>query len=169
VDGTAMPPPLSIDKQEAEMKKYIAKTNVSVNVVMANGVNRHVAFMPQSGGGSVYYTDIPELQSALEAHYKFGRLFKIDQTYAKKKVLPKKNNSLEPVTDNEGKILAQEVEDGTEKAESEEAGNVIVVTDPDEAKDYLCEHYGLSRTKIKSLKAIKEAATANGITFKGLD
>lgn len=157
------------------MKKYIAKTNVSVNVVLANGKNHHVAFSPLTGGGSVYYTDIPELQAALEAHYKFGRLFKIDQSYAEEKVRPKKEKKpkAEEPTEEENTpaedIVAEPEAEVESEEEAEEESNVIVVTDADEAKDYLCEHYGLSRTKIKSLKAIKEAAAANGITFKGLD
>ena len=155
------------------MKKYIAKTNVSVNVVLENGKNHHVAFSPLTGGGSVYYTDIPELQAALEAHYKFGRLFKIDQSYAEEKVRSKKDKKpKEDVAENEAETTEAEettAENEDEVEEAEEESNVIVVTDADEAKDYLCEHYGLSRTKIKSLKAIKEAAAERGITFKGLD
>lgn len=66
---------------------------------------------------------------------------------------------------SEKKEIAGEEDGNGEETES----NVIVVTDPEEAKDYLCEHYGLSRTKIKGLKSIKEAAAAQGITFKGLE
>lgn len=159
------------------MKKYVAKTNVSVNVVLASGKNHHVSFSPQTGGGSVYYTDSEDLQSALEAHYKFGKLFKIDQSYVEERVRDKKgkqefakqagcldgNTGMDP--GSEKKEIA-----GEENGEGEETeSNVIVVTDPEEAKDYLCEHYGLSRTKIKGLKSIKEAAAVQGITFKWLE
>lgn len=160
------------------MKKYIAKTNVSVNVVLANGKSHHVSFSPLTGRGSVFYTDIPELQVALEAHYKYGRLFKRDPSYPEEKPRakkPAKESRVESGESRESETIAEEVEEVTEEteevveAEEEGESNVIVVTDPDEAKDYLCEHYGLSRTKIKGLNAIKEAAAQQGITFKGLD
>lgn len=140
-------------------------------MVMANGKNHHVAFSPLTGGGSVFYTDIPELQAALEAHYKFGKLFKTDLSYPEEKVQTRKGKrpQADPVpeepTQPTGMTGAgQEVEEATG-----EDSNVIVVTDPDEAKDYLCARYGLSRTKIKGIQAIKDAAAVNGITFKGLD
>lgn len=60
------------------MKKYIAKTNVSINVVLQSGKNRHITFSALTGGGSVFYTDDPDIQKAMERHYKFGKLFRID-------------------------------------------------------------------------------------------
>lgn len=67
------------------MKRYIAKTNVSINIVLASGVNRHITFSSQTGGGSVFYTDDPEIEKAMESHYKFGKLFRIDQLYMAEK------------------------------------------------------------------------------------
>ena len=61
------------------MKKYIAKTNISINVVLGSGANRHIAFDALTCGGSVFYTDDPELQRAIERHYKFGSLFRLSQ------------------------------------------------------------------------------------------
>lgn len=42
----------------------------------------------------MYYTDSEDLQSALEAHYKFGKLFKIDQSYAEERVRDKKGKQV---------------------------------------------------------------------------
>lgn len=191
------------------MKKYIAKTNVSVNVVLSNGGNCHVSFDAITGGGSVFYTDDTELIKALENHYKYGRLFRADPTYADerlaRKPAPKQKSKPtiqkvpepmaeqsvpEPVaeqsapesvaeqpesettgTDIPAEAIPEETEEIAEDEETgEEESNLkpIVVSDPDAAKAYLAEHFGLSRTKLKSLKAIKEAGAANGIVFEGI-
>lgn len=179
------------------MKKYIAKTNVSVNVVLASGKNLHISFSPLTGGGSVYYTELPEVQKALETHYKYGRLFRLDPSYVpempraakpgKNASAPKhKSEVIETKSEvsaeepTEGAVLAteegaediEEIEGTTEEneeADEEPEGNVVVVNDPEEAKEYLCEKFGYSRTKIKGLKSIKAAAAESGIIFKGLD
>lgn len=185
------------------MKKYIAKTNVSVNVVLSNGKNRHITFSPLTGGGSVYYTDDADIIEALERHYKCGTLFRIDSRFeeekprirqtckqkaAEKPVKPEAidkpveaEQSEKPVAaeaakdsehpenseDSENSEVAEEAE-GTEDTDADGGLKTIVVSDPDAAKAYLAEHFSYSRTKLKSLKAIKEAAVANGIVFEGI-
>lgn len=189
------------------MKKYIAKTNVSINVVLSSGANRHIAFSALTGGGSVFYTDDPEIIQAMERHYKFGTLFRADPRYIpekpRNKPAPKPKPEIVPEqqpvnatgdtpapattieetviapADVEVDDMAPENEDETTEDESEDdiindgqaedSGlKTIVISDPDAAKAYLAEHFGYSRTKIKSLKAIKEAAAANGIVFEGI-
>lgn len=195
------------------MKKYIAKTNVSINVVLSSGANRHIAFSALTGGGSVFYTDDPEIIQAMERHYKFGTLFRADPRYIfekpRKTPAPKLNleivheqqpsnttgDATAPTTTAEevcgapaaveADDIAPESEQQTTEDESEaeddiidddqaedEAENnglkTIVISDPDAAKAYLAEHFGYSRTKIKTIKAIKEAAAAHGIVFEGL-
>ena len=44
----------------------------------------------------------------------------------------------------------------------------IVISDPDAAKAYLSEKFGISRTKMKTIKAIKDEAMAHNIEFEGL-
>jgi hypothetical protein len=145
------------------MKKYIAKSDVSINVVLASGANRHVSFDAVTGGGSVFYTDDVELQKAIESHYKFGKLFRIDETFGK-----------EPATKSAKTAKADTTAETTTATEddSDNAANntlqVVHVTDADDAKAYLAEHFGLSRTQLKSLTKIKDAATANGIVFEGI-
>ena len=125
--------------------KYIAKTHVTLNVNNGNG-NVHVAFTPQTGGGSVFYTDDPMLASALESHYKYGRLFK---KVEEPKVIeaPKKKEVVFPVED-----VLQEKKVVTKKFGSYE-----------DAKDYLVETFEFSRTKLRSTSAIEAAAAQNNI------
>ncbi|WP_290302399.1 hypothetical protein [Muribaculum intestinale] len=198
------------------MKKYIAKTNVSINVVLASGANRHVSFSPLTGGSSVFYTDDPDLIQAMERHYKFGTLFRVDTTYVAEKLRSKPAAKPKPIIIAEQPAVAapdtapsptptvEEVATAPEAPESEDAATeseqptaeetddqaeedssdevteetdeesaeseykTIAVSDPDSAKSYLAEHFGYSRTKIKTIKAIKEAGAAHGIVFEGI-
>lgn len=184
------------------MKRYIAKTNVSINIVLSNGKNRHVTFDPLTGGGSVFYTDDPDIIEAMERHYKYGTLFRTDRKFIAEKQRnkpapkPKSENASQPTPVVSAPTAApepvEEIREDTSDAEEtdesehpdasetasepnieevEDADNglkTIVVSDPDAAKAYLAEHFSYSRTKIKTLKAIKEAAAANGIVFEGI-
>lgn len=186
------------------MKKYIAKTNVSINIVLPNGANRHIAFSALTGGGSVFYTDDPEIIQAMERHYKFGKLFRVDTRYVPEKqrnkpkpeIVPEQpavsvandmptppsvevadtpvvveenlnESEREPQTAEEEDIADAEADQDDDEAE-DNGLKTIVVSDPDSAKSYLAEHFDYSRTKIKTLKAIKEAAAAHGIVFEGI-
>lgn len=165
------------------MKKYIAKTNVSINVMLPSGTNRHIAFSALTGGGSVFYTDDPDIIQAMERHYKYGTLFRADPKYIAEKQHNKPDSkpntevvagqtdppvpavSADPTTDNADN---SESKDASE-SDSEDGGlKTIVVSDPDAAKAYLAEHFGISRTKLKYVKTIKEVAAANGIVFEGI-
>lgn len=165
------------------MKKYIAKTNVSINVVLASGANRHVSFSPLTGGSSVFYTDDPDLIQAMERHYKFGTLFRVDTTYVAEQpavaapdTAPSPTPTVEEVATApeapESEDAATESEQPTAEETDEESAEseykTIAVSDPDSAKSYLAEHFGYSRTKIKTIKAIKEAGAAHGIVFEGI-
>ena len=39
----------------------------------------------------------------------------------------------------------------------------------DDAKDYLSDKFGISRTKLRSQEGIEKAAAANGVRFIGLE
>lgn len=128
-------------------KRYKAKSDVSINVALPSGKNLHIAFSPITNGGSVYYTDVEDVQKGLEAHSKFGKLFRLDESFDEnaekaKKIEPK------PI-----------ITTGVKK---------IVISDPDAAKTYLSEKFGISRTKMKTIKAIKDEAMAHNIEFEGL-
>lgn len=129
-------------------KKYIAKTDVSVSVLLPSGKSLHVSFASLSNGGSVYYTTSEEVQTALENHYRYGKLFKEDKSFDENAV-PKGKTVMPIVGASEG-------------------AKKIKVNDPDEAKGYLSEKFGVSRTKMKSIKAIKDEAMAHNIEFEGL-
>ena len=124
--------------------KYTAKTHVSLNVPI-NGNNVHISFTPQTGGGSVFYTDDKALAEALEKHIRFGKLFR-KAAEPVKAVVKKKVEAVpaEPVKKEKEKTFACY----------------------EDAKDYLVDTFGISRTKLRSKTAIEAAAKANNIILK---
>lgn len=128
------------------MKKYIAKTSVSVNVTLGTGANLHLTFTSLTGGGSVYYTDNEEIQKALERHYKYGKLF----TAAEELPIAEEPSAEDAGEDKENGI------------------KVKVVSDLEEARNWLCEAYGLSRTKLRKEDSIKATALQYGIKLEGI-
>ena len=171
-------------------KKYTAKTDIALSVYLKSGKSVHVSFSALTGGGSVLYTDDEELQAALEAHPKYGRLFKLEKTFDPKKpaktsnttkeapkpaepVKPEEDEGAEdPGTDEAPTEEAEEEpeEDDAEADDEEAQVKKIMVNSIDEAKDYLCEHFeAYSRTKLRSKVAIKAAAEKEGFVFTGID
>lgn len=125
------------------MKKYSSKSHVAVNVILPNGVHVHVAFEPLTGGGSVYYTNDENLQKALERHYQYGKLYKGAEVEE-----PKEE---EPVVE-----------------EPAAASKKVSMASLEDAKEYLIDRFGISRTKLRSKKQIMDAAEAHNIEFEGI-
>lgn len=125
------------------MKYYIAKSQVSFTIKYPNGSTKRISFSPKTLGGSTYATNDEEEQKALESHPAFGRLFKVD------------------------KIVHPSVVKAPPQYNKEEL-NSINVTDLSEARNYLAERFGVSRTKLRSKASILEYAKTYNITFVGL-
>ena len=133
-------------------KHYISDSHIAINVTLDGGESVHLSFIALSNGGSVFSTDSEELQKAIERHYRFGDLFTLDH------IEEPKNTS---ETANEEYTSVKESEDGNIQK--------ITVNDLGEAKNYLADTLGISRTSLRSLKTILEVAKANNIEFVGLD
>ena len=133
-------------------KHYISDSHIAINVTLDDGESVHLSFIALSNGGSVFSTDSEELQNAIERHYRFGDLFTLDH------IEEPKNTS---ETANEEYTSVKESEDGNIQK--------ITVNDLGEAKNYLADTLGISRTSLRSLKTILEVAKANNIEFEGLD
>lgn len=133
-------------------KHYISDSHIAINVTLDGGESVHLSFIALSNGGSVFSTDSEELQNAIERHYRFGDLFTLDH------IEEPKNTS---ETANEEYTSVKKSEDGNIQK--------ITVNDLGEAKNYLADTLGISRTSLRSLKTILEVAKANNIEFEGLD
>ena len=174
-------------------KTYKANTNVSINVVLASKKNLHITFTPLSDGSSVYSTDNEDIQKAIESHYRFGSLFRLIGLSEDKKTSNKAiqsngkrkstdSNKEKKVTKENGKedeesndenpeeVISETDSDDEVSEESDADGNMmkIHVTDIASAKDYLADRFGISRTSMRSTKAIIEQAAAHGIEFEGI-
>jgi conserved domain protein len=135
------------------MKKYYSSdSHIAINVLLENGNSMHIAFTPISNGGSTYNTEVEVIQNALENHYRYNDLF----------VLDREEDTNAPIEEP-----TQNTEDDPNQAEESNIRKVKV-NDLGEAKDYLAETFGVSRTSLRGQKAILEAAKANNIEFEGL-
>lgn len=132
-------------------KHYKSKTAISINVVLKSKKSMHIAFTAQSDGSSVYTTDNPDVQYALEHHYKYGKLFKLVSTESEADIKAKKEAE---------EAAANEKKDEIRK---------VSVSDLAAAKDFLADTFGISRTSLRSEKAIREAAEQHNIEFEGLE
>lgn len=152
-------------------KIYKASTTISVNIILKNGQNYHIAFLPNSNGSSSYTTSNEEIQDALEHHFRFNELFRCSEVHEEKKKTEKKKQEApkNEVSEAEEPVNESEESENETKEETEDNLQVVEVADLQSAKDYLADSFGLSRTKLRSKKAIVDAATANGIKFVGLD
>lgn len=167
------------------IKTYKANTNVSINVVLASKKNLRISFTPLSNGSSTFTTDNEEIMNAIERHYNFGKLFRLHCTQgeSKKKTIKvvefptkevEKKEEQSPInpastttteeTDNEDEGAADTDSDENDKPTLKQ----VTVSDLSSAKDYLADKFGISRTTLRSKKAIVEQAAANGIEFEGL-
>ena len=133
------------------IKHYKSKTSIAINVVLKSKKNMHVAFTAQSDGSSVYTTDNPDVQYALEHHYKYGKLFKLVSTESEEDIKARQEAE---------KAAANEKKDEIRK---------VSVSDLAAAKDFLADTFGISRTSLRSEKSIMEAAKAHNIEFEGLE
>lgn len=183
------------------MKTYTASTNISVSIVLRNGMSKRISFSPMTDGRSVFYTSDQEIQWGLEHHYKFGKLFtldvqpkieqpktvkKSDKRHAKGKSrasrkaeapaveIPEELHDdalAETAVDNESPEADDSGIDDTVDSETDEVDDladeitVVSVSDPDEAKDYLADKFGISRTKLKTCEIIEATARDFGLTF----
>ena len=166
------------------IKTYKANTNIS-NVVLPSKKNLHIAFTPLSDGSSVFTTDNEVIQKSIEKHYKFGKLFKLHASQgqsAEKEVTDKlkstslKNQKEIPAAENVDKTELDNNENVEQNGETEDNAGAgddetvckVKVSDIATAKDYLADKFGISRTSMRSTKAILEQAAAHGIEFEGL-
>ncbi len=125
---------------------------MSINVVLSNKKNLHISFVPLSNGSSTFTTDNKELIRAIESHYNFGKLFRLHST---------QEENVEPSAD----IVREKADDTEAEQAAEDVLKEITVSDLAAAKDYLADKFGISRTALRSKKAIDEQAATKGVKF----
>ncbi len=147
-------------------KTYTSSTNASVNVVLPNKNNLRIAFSPLSNGTSVYITSDPNIQTALEQHYRFKSLFKLSSTVDS---TPAKQEAALPTEPKSRESAAGEQPADHEESSSENPNIIkVTVTDLPMAKDDLADRFGVSRTAIRLTSQVVAFAAANNIEFDGI-
>ena len=124
-------------------KKYEANTIVAITV-QTGKFHRRVSFTQLSNGKSYFITDSEALQQAIENHpfFKSGLI------------------RLKAETANVPSAKTEE----TNETEVPELRKITMAGQSD-AVDYLAEKYGISRSKLRSQKAIAEAGAVHGVEF----
>lgn len=149
-------------------KTYYSRSDISISVLV-DKKSVHLSFTPVTGSGSVFMTTDERIQNAIEKHHNFGRLFKLRQDEPQEEPSGKKG----------GKSKAKGLKDGIDSGNDTDTVNdddsfygdgktVITVSCPDDAKDYLADKFGISRTSMKNVKAIKAIAESKNIEFSGI-
>ena len=132
--------------------KYQAGTDLAFSVMVGNERMR-IVFDGKCVGCSVYMTRDPKVQKAIESHYWFNDKFFLVESIDEKK----------EAAEAKKKAAAK-----TKKKVADEK-KTHVVTDFEDAKDYLAETYGVSRSKMKTKEDILEIAKEKGVELEGLE
>lgn len=133
-------------------KKYQAGSDLAFSVMVGNERMR-IVFEGKTMGCSVYMTRDPKVQKAVESHYWFKDKFFLVETVDEKKETAEVKKKAAAKTK---KNVADE-----KKTHS--------VTDVEDAKDYLAETFGVSRSKMKTKEDILEIAKEKGVELEGLE
>lgn len=133
-------------------KKYQAGSDLAFSVMVGNERMR-IVFEGKTMGSSIYMTRDPKVQKAIESHYWFkDKFFLVESIDEKKEAAEAKK-----------KAAAK-----TKKKVADEK-KTHVVADFEDAKDYLAETYGVSRSKMKTKEDILEIAKEKGVELEGLE
>lgn len=124
--------------------KYQAGTDLAFSVMVGDERMR-IIFEGKTMGCSVYMTRDPKVQKAIESHYWFNDKFFLVESIDEKK----------------------EAADAKKKVADEKKTHVV--TDVEDAKDYLAETYGVSRSKMKTKEDILAIAKEKGVELEGLE
>ena len=132
--------------------KYQAGTDLAFSVMVGDERMR-IVFEGKSTGGSFYMTRDPKVQKAIESHYWFNDKFFLVESI------------------DEKKEAAEAKKKAAAKAKKKVADEkkTHVVTDVEDAKDYLAETYGVSRSKMKTKEDILAISKEKGVELEGLE
>lgn len=125
------------------LKTYQGNSDLAFNVKIDEGYKR-IVFDGQSLGTSIYSTRDVKEQKAIESHYWFNDKFWLEGTVDEKKL------------EAEAKKIVEEKK-------------TYCVTDIADAKDYLADTFGVSRTKMKTKEDVLAVAKEFGVELEGLE
>ena len=130
---------------------YQAGTDLAFSVMVGNERVR-IVFEGKTTGSSVYMTRDPKLQKAIESHYWFNDKFFLAESVDEKK---------------EAAEAKKKAAANTKKKVDEKKTHIV--TDVEDAKEYLAETFGVSRSKMKTKDDILAIAKEKGVELEGLE
>lgn len=133
--------------------KYQAGTDLAFSVMVGDERMR-IVFEGKTMGSSVYMTRDPKVQKAIESHYWFNDKFFLVESIDEKK----------EAAEAKKKAAAK-----AKKKLADEKKKTHIVTDVEDAKDYLAETFGVSRSKMKTKEDILAIAKEKGVELEGLE
>lgn len=130
---------------------YQAGTDLAFSVMVGNERMR-IVFEGKTMGSSVYMTRDTKVQKAIESHYWFNdKFFLVESVDEKKEAAEAKK-----------KAAAK-----TKKKVDEKKTHIV--TDVEDAKEYLAEAFCVSRSKMKTKDDILAIAKEKGVELEGLE
>lgn len=132
-------------------KTYQGYSDLAFSVKMDGGMRR-IVFDGQTCGTSIYCTRDAKEQKAIESHRWFNDKFWLIEEVDEKKL----------EADAKKKAAAK-----TKKAAEEKKTHIV--TDFEDARDYLAETFGVSRSKLKTKEDILSIAKEKGVELEGLE
>ena len=132
--------------------KYQAGTDLAFSVMVGDERMR-IVFEGKSTGSSFYMTRDPKVQKAIESHYWFNDKFFLVESIDEKK----------EAAEAKKKAAAKTKKKVADKKKTH------VVTDFEDAKDYLADTYGVSRSKMKTKEDILAISKEKGVELEGLE
>ena len=133
-------------------KKYQAGTDLAFSVMVGDERMR-IVFEGKTMGCSVYMTRDLKVQKAIESHYWYKDKFFLAESVDEKK----------EAAEAKKKAAAKAKKKMTDEKKTH------VVTDVEDAKDYLAETFGVSRSKMKTKEDILAIAKEKGVELEGLE
>ena len=130
---------------------YQAGTDLAFSVMVGNERMR-IVFEGKTMGSSVYITRDPKVQKAIESHYWFNDKFFLAESIDEKK----------EAAEAKKKAAAK-----TKKKVDEKKTHIV--TDVEDAKEYLADAFGVSRSKMKTKEDILAIAKEKGVELEGLE
>lgn len=133
------------------LKTYQAWTEISLTVKVGTGI-KHVTFDPKSLGSSIFMTRDAKLQKGLESHPWFGDKYVLRDSV------------------DEQKLAEEEKKKAEAQVKAIEENSIIThhVDSLTEAKDYLADKFGISRTQLKGKDDILKYAKENNVVLEGI-
>ena len=132
--------------------KYQAGTDLAFSVMVGDERMR-IVFEGKSTCSIFYMTRDPKVQKAIESHYWFNdKFFLVESIDEKKEAAEAKKKS-------------------AAKAKKKVADDkkTHIVTDVEDAKEYLAETFGVSRSKMKTKEDILAISKEKGVELEGLE